>query len=131
DSQPAKQAAKPSGGGPENFVVTVDGRDYNVTVKEGTSEVQSVSEAPSKPAPKPTAVSSGDSVQVTASVPGNVLKISVNVGDQVAENDTLIILEAMKMETPVASPCSGEINSIEVEQGEVVEAGQLIMTINA
>ena len=131
ETKPAKQPASTSVDmGPESFVVTVDGKDYNVTVKAGTSEVQSVSETPSKPAPKKSPYGDGEQVQVTASVPGNVLKIAVKVGDEVEESDTLIILEAMKMETPVASPCSGKINSIEVNQGEVVEVGQLIMVIN-
>ena len=110
----------------ENFVVTVDGKSYNVTVKEGTSEVRSVTEAPREPAP---AAPSGDVVAVSASVPGNVYRLIAGVGDKVRENDTLILIEAMKMETPVASPCDGEVASIEVAQGDVVEAGQLILTI--
>ena len=110
----------------ENFVVTVDGKSHNVTVKEGTSEVRSVTEAPREPAP---AASSGDVVAVSASVPGNVYRLIAGVGDKVRENDTLILIEAMKMETPVASPCDGEVASIEVAQGDVVEAGQLILTI--
>lgn len=110
----------------ENFVVTVDGKSHNVTVKEGTSEVRSVTEAPREPAP---AAPSGDVVAVSASVPGNVYRLIAGVGDKVRENDTLILIEAMKMETPVASPCDGEVASIEVAQGDVVEAGQLILTI--
>jgi biotin carboxyl carrier protein len=58
-----------------------------------------------------------------------VYKVLVGVGDKIKENQTLIMLEAMKMETPVASPCDGEVVSIEVEQGQVVETGQLILTI--
>ena len=122
----ASTASRVSGTG-ENFVVTVDGKSYNVTVKEGTSEVRSVTEAPREPAPA--APPSGDVVAVSASVPGNVYKLVAGVGDKVRENDTLILIEAMKMETPVASPCDGEVASIEVAQGDVVEAGQLILTI--
>ena len=121
-------ASKVSGTG-ENFVITVDGKSYNVTVKEGTSEVASVTEAP---APKTSSAMDEDSpdvVAVTASVPGNVYRVQVSVGDKIKENQTLIMLEAMKMETPVASPCDGEVVSIEVEQGQVVETGQLILTI--
>ncbi len=121
-------ASKVSGTG-ENFVITVDGKSYNVTVKEGTSEVASVTEAP---APKTSSAMDEDSpdvVAVTASVPGNIYRVLVGKGDKVKENQTLIMLEAMKMETPVASPCDGEVVSIEVEQGQVVETGQLILTI--
>ena len=70
-------------------------------------------------------------VEVAASVPGNVYKVAVKVGDTVSENDTLVVLEAMKMETPVASPVNGEIASIDVEQGAVVEAGQRLLTISS
>lgn len=121
-------ASRVSGAG-ENYVITVDGRNYNVTVKEGTSEVQSVTEAATRKESPPAAKPEGDVVAVTASVPGNVYKLVVGVGDKVKENETLILLEAMKMETPVASPCDGEVASIDVGQGDVVEAGQLILTI--
>ena len=121
-------ASKVSGTG-ENFVITVDGRSYNVTVKEGSSEVASVTEAPAAKTSSVKEEDSPDVVAVTASVPGNVYKVVVGAGDKVKENQTLIMLEAMKMETPVASPCDGEVVSIEVEQGQVVETGQLILTI--
>lgn len=122
----ASTASRVSAAG-ESFVITVDGRSHNVTVKEGTSEVLSVTEAPREPAPAP--APSGDVVAVSASVPGNVYRLVAGVGDKVRENETLILIEAMKMETPVASPCDGEVASIEVALGDVVEAGQLILTI--
>ena len=124
---PAASVASRVSASGENFVITVDGRSHNVTVKEGTSEVQSVTEAPRESAPPP--APSGDVVAVTSSVPGNVYRLVAGVGDKVRENETLILIEAMKMETPVASPCDGEVASIEVAQGDVVEAGQLILTI--
>ena len=136
EEQAAKPAAAAKGpGGQENFVVTVNGKDYNVSVKEGTADVQSYQEVkkveqnskPAAAAPAPT----GDVVEVAASVPGNVYKVAVKVGDTVSENDTLVVLEAMKMETPVASPVNGEIVSVEVEQGAVVEAGQRLLTISS
>ena len=115
--------------GAENFVVTVNGKNYNVAVKEGTADIIDVKEV-KKSEPKPAPSISGDTVEVMASVPGNIYKVAVNVGDQVKENDTLVILEAMKMETPVASPSEGKVASIEVEQGDVVEAGQTLLTIS-
>lgn len=132
EEQASKPAAKSKGtGGFENFVVTVNGEDYNVSVKEGTADVQSYQkvktvEQKNQPAAAPT----GDVVEVTSSVPGNVYKVAVKVGDSVNENDTLLILEAMKMETPVASPAMGAIAAIYVEQGDVVEAGQRLLTIS-
>ncbi len=133
EEQASKPAAKSKGaGGSENFVVTVNGKDYNVSVKEGTADVQSyqevktVEQKPQQPAAAPT----GEVEEVISSVPGNVYKVAVKVGDAVNENDTLMILEAMKMETPVASPFAGTIAAIDVEQGDVVEAGQRLLTIS-
>jgi len=123
-----KTAAKKSG--PESFVVTVNGKDYNVTVREGGSQVQTIKEA-STASGSAVPQSSGDSeiIEVTSHLPGNVYKIAVNQGDEVHENDTLVVLEAMKMETPVASPLAGIINTVDVKLGDVVESGQLILTI--
>ncbi len=132
EEQAAKPAAKSKGtGGFENFVVTVNGEDYNVSVKEGTADVQSYQEVKTvKQKTQPAAAPTGDVAEVTSSVPGNVYKVAVKVGDSVNENDTLLILEAMKMETPVASPATGTIAAIDVEQGDVVEAGQRLLTIS-
>ena len=132
EDQASKPATKSKGtGGFENFVVTVNGEDYNVSVKEGTADVQSYQEVKTvKQKNQPAAAPTGDVVEVVSSVPGNVYKVAVKVGDSVNENDTLLILEAMKMETPVASPAMGTIAAIDVEQGDVVEAGQRLLTIS-
>ncbi len=132
EEQASEPAAKSKGtGGFENFVVTVNGEDYNVSVKEGTADVQSYQEVKTvEQKPQPAAAPTGDVAEVTSSVPGNVYKVAVKVGDSVNENDTLLILEAMKMETPVASPAVGTIAAIDVEQGDVVEAGQRLLTIS-
>ncbi len=132
EEQASKPAAKSKGtGGFENFVVTVNGEDYNVSVKEGTADVQSYQEVKTvKQKTQPAAAPAGDVAEVVSSVPGNVYKVAVKVGDSVNENDTLLILEAMKMETPVASPATGTIAAIDVEQGDVVEAGQRLLTIS-
>ena len=121
-----QETQQPSGG-LEEFVVTVNGKDYNVTVREGSSEVQSVREVLG--APNLVSNTAGNIIEVTANLPGNVYKIAVSEGDQVDENDTLVVLEAMKMETPLASPSPGKVSSIDVKLGDVVEAGQLILTI--
>ncbi len=122
-----KQQTSGTPGGLEEFVVTVNGKDYDVTVREGSSEVQSVREVLG--APNLVSNTAGNIIEVTANLPGNVYKIAVSKGDQVDENDTLVVLEAMKMETPLASPSQGKVSSIDVKLGDVVEAGQLILTI--
>ncbi len=122
-----KQQTSGPPGGLEEFVVTVNGKDYDVTVREGSSEVQSVREVLG--APNLVSNTAGNIIEVTANLPGNVYKIAVSKGDQVDENDTLVVLEAMKMETPLVSPSPGKVSSIDVKLGDVVEAGQLILTI--
>ena len=70
-----------------------------------------------------------DKSQVGASIPGAVSKIAVKVGDKVELNQTLLTIEAMKMETAIPARMSGVIERIEVTEGQSVKGGQLLMTI--
>lgn len=70
-----------------------------------------------------------DKSQVGASIPGGVSKINVKVGDVVEKNQTLVTIEAMKMETAVTARMSGTVESILVQEGETVKGGQLLLTI--
>ena len=64
---------------------------------------------------------------IKAPMPGLILEISVNVGDEVKEDDALLILEAMKMENVISSPREGVIKSIQVKQGETVDKDSLLI----
>lgn len=64
---------------------------------------------------------------IKAPMPGLILEISVEVGQTVKENDSLLILEAMKMENSFLSPRNGVIKSIAVEKGHAVDKGQLLI----
>lgn len=66
---------------------------------------------------------------VLAEMVANVWKIVVSVGDEVAEGDTICILESMKMEIPVEATVSGTIVEIAVAEGGVVQEGDVIATI--
>ena len=70
-----------------------------------------------------------DKSQVGASIPGAVSKIAVKVGDTVEKNQTLLTIEAMKMETAVTARMGGRIASIEIREGDTVKGGQLLLTI--
>ena len=70
-----------------------------------------------------------DKSQVGASIPGAVSKISVKVGDRVEKNQTLVTIEAMKMETAITARMGGVVGSIEVREGDTVKGGQLLLTI--
>jgi biotin carboxyl carrier protein len=64
---------------------------------------------------------------IKAPMPGLILEISVSIGQEVKENDPLLILEAMKMENSFLSPRDGVIKSIAVEKGNTVDKGQLLI----
>lgn len=67
--------------------------------------------------------------EVLAEMVANVWKIVVAQGDEVAEGDTICILESMKMEIPVEATVSGTILALAVTEGGVVQEGDLIATI--
>ena len=67
--------------------------------------------------------------EVKAELVGNLWKIVVEVGQAVQEDDTLMILESMKMEIPITSPVSGTVKEITVKEGEVVQEGQTVAIV--
>ena len=69
-------------------------------------------------------------MDVTASVPGKICKIEASAGQAVKAGDTVIILEAMKMEIPVVAPQDGTIAGINVSVGDAVESGDVLATMN-
>lgn len=122
----------------KNYTITVNGTAYSVTVEEGTSSAPvaapkaapaPVAAAPA-PAAAPKAAAGAGSIEVTASLPGKVFQIPVKVGDAVKKGDSIIVLEAMKMEVPVVAPEDGTVASIEVAVGNAIESGDLLATLD-
>lgn len=111
----------------KNYTITVNGVAYNVTVEENGSSAptpQPVTKtAPAEPA-------AAGNITVEAPMPGNVIDIKVTLGAQVSTGDTLLILEAMKMENEIVAPSNGTIASVNVNKGDSVEAGQVLITMN-
>jgi acetyl-CoA carboxylase biotin carboxyl carrier protein len=68
-------------------------------------------------------------IEVKAELVGNLWKIVVEVGQAVDEDDTLMILESMKMEIPITTPVSGTVQRILVAEGEVVQEGQTVAIV--
>ena len=66
---------------------------------------------------------------VNAHITGTVWKIEVKVGDTIAEGQTVVILESMKMEMPVESPYAGRVSAILVKEGDSVEEGAPVVEI--
>lgn len=118
---PAPPPASEQKKGPESYVVTVNGQEFHVTVAEESGAVQSITPK-EKVAP---AVGS----PISASLPGTVVRLNVKVGDSIAMGDILLVLEAMKMETPIKTPRAGKVTSVQVAVGTVVKNGDLLVTI--
>jgi len=68
---------------------------------------------------------------VESPMPGIIKSVCVAVGDQVNENDTLCILEAMKMETPLVAPITGKISEVTISEGQSVKGGDKLFVIES
>lgn len=68
-------------------------------------------------------------VEVTAPMVGKVVKVMVSVGDEVEEDEPIVMIEAMKVEMPVGAPDDGTVASITVKEGDTVEAEQVLATL--
>ena len=93
---------------------TVNGQAYDFDVKAGIEHAHAAA---------------GSGEEVTAGVPGNVLRIEVSEGDSVNEGDVILVLEAMKMEIEIKAPKAGTVQSILVTQGEKVVTGQALAVV--
>ncbi|NLC76271.1 MAG: biotin/lipoyl-binding protein [Clostridia bacterium] len=130
------------------FKITVNNEIYEVEVEEITEAGATPAPAPqpvqtakpaaeakpapqpaSQPAPQPAKTPAGGGQQVVAPLPGSVLNILVNVGDKVTAGQTVLILEAMKMENEIAAPVSGTVTSLLVSKGQTVNTNEVLMTI--
>jgi acetyl-CoA carboxylase biotin carboxyl carrier protein len=69
--------------------------------------------------------------EIRAEMVANVWKVVAAAGDTVAEGDTLVILESMKMEIPVVAETDGKVSQLVVNEGDVVQEGDLIAVIDA
>ena len=120
----------------KNYTVTVNGTAYDVTVEEKGGSGVSAPAASAAPkavaaAPKAAAPAGGaGSVKIEAGASGKVFKIEKKAGDAVKKGDTVLVLEVMKMETPVVAPQDGTVRSIDVTEGKSVEAGELLATMD-
>ena len=130
------------------YKVTLNGKTYEVEVEVGKvvllDEYEACAPAPAAapaataapaapaapaaaPAPAPVALSDGE--PVNAPMPGNILRIDVKEGDKVKAGQTLLILEAMKMENEISAPQDGTIASIDVRKGDTVNSGDVLYTM--
>ena len=123
----------PSEGPKEDGVYTVkhNGQDYVVEVKSGgeISSIQVAGQAAAPQAAPQAAAPAVNAEDIPAPLAGNIWKVLVSPNQQVNEGDTLVILEAMKMETEVKAARAGTVMSVNVSEGDQVSAGQAIISL--
>jgi glutaconyl-CoA/methylmalonyl-CoA decarboxylase subunit gamma len=122
--------------------ITVEGKTYDVEVEvlDGPQSAgpaapssPSASRAPVQGSPPPAAASSSpepvaaDGKALQSPIAGSVIQVNVKVGERVALNQVLIVMEAMKMETNIAAPSEGVIKAVRVSQGDSVRQGQTLI----
>lgn len=116
----------------KKYVITVNGNKYEVEVEEaGSVGTKPVSTAKAAPVTATTKVSKPTvgGQKVLAPMPGNIIKVSVKVGDVVKKGQGLLVFEAMKMENDLTSPADGTIAEIKIGVGSVIAAGDLLVVI--
>lgn len=130
------------------YKVTLNGKTYEVEVEKGeavllkeyeaaapaapvAAPVATAPAAPAAPAAAPAAASVqlGAGTAVNAPLPGTVLQIKASVGQAVKAGETVMIIEAMKMENEIVAPKDGKITSVVVQKGAAVNAGDPLFTI--
>lgn len=131
-----KKDAAPAGKLPAAYTATVEGKSFNVQVVsadtvtvDGKTFKINVATGAAAAAPKATAAGSGNTYEVKSPLPGTVVRMSVQPGDEVAAGDELLVIEAMKMETPVKAEKAGTVVEFLVEPKDVITADQAIVVI--
>ncbi len=120
----------------KNYKVNVNGTEYAISIEliseEEAKAAQTAAPAPSPAKEAPVAgapVAAGEGEKICAPMPGNILAVNVQNGDQVKKGQVLMILEAMKMENEIMAGADGQITSIGVTKGASVQTGDALCTI--
>ncbi|AJD32079.1 MULTISPECIES: pyruvate carboxylase [Clostridium] len=110
--------------GNRRVVFEINGNRREVKIKDKSSLMaQNITSSNTKMA------DSSNKKHIGASIPGTVIKVLVSKGDKIKEGDSLIVIEAMKMETNVVASSSGAVESLLVKEGEQVKSGQLLLEL--
>lgn len=120
----------------DTLEVTVDGKIYTVTLPERKPAAKPVvkpavaaaAPAAAPAAAKPAAAPAGGNV-VTAPLNGKITQVLVKAGDQVAAGDTVVMLEAMKMENSITAEAAGTVKAVLVNVGDQVDGGQALVEL--
>lgn len=128
------------------YVVTLNGKNYEVEVEKNTAKITNTSAAAAPaaapapkaapapapaaaPAPAPVAAAPAGGANVIAPMPGTVLNVVAPVGTAVKAGDVILILEAMKMENDIVAPCDGTVASV-AAKGTSVNTDDVLATLS-
>lgn len=121
----------------KNYTITVNGNVYEVTVEEGTDLAAAAAPKAAAPKAAPKAAKKAaapagaqGAVKVSAPMPGKILGVKAKAGDAVKKGQVIVVLEAMKMENDIVAPQDGTVASINVTEGQSVESGAVLATLN-
>jgi oxaloacetate decarboxylase alpha subunit len=123
-----RPAAKVNEKGEEAYTVEVEGKFYHVTVASG-GDVSSIKQLGAQSSAVVQAESASNAAPVNAPLAGTVVKVLVQPGQAVVEGESIIILEAMKMETSISAPNAGTIVAVKVQSGDSCAVGDLLVTL--
>jgi len=123
-----KSKVQTNDAGEEIYTVEVEGRSYTVAVTDG-GDVSAIAAAGGSAAAQSAAPVASGGEPIAAPLAGTVVKVLVQPGQQVAEGQSIAILEAMKMETSVSAPAAGQIVEVRAKSGDSVSVGDVLVTL--
>ena len=123
-----KASAPKTEAGEEIYTVEVEGKSYTVTVNEG-GDVNGIAAVDAPASGSSTAVPATGGEPVAAPLAGNVVKVLVKPGQRVSAGESVLVLEAMKMETSVSAPSDGTIVEVKVQAGDSCAVGDVLVTL--
>jgi oxaloacetate decarboxylase alpha subunit len=123
-----KPAVPTNEAGEEIYTVEVEGKSYTVTVSAG-GDVSGIAAVGSETESASTDVPATGGEPVAAPLAGNVVKVQVKPGQRVSEGESIVVLEAMKMETSVSAPSDGTIVEVRVKAGDSCAVGDVLVTL--
>jgi oxaloacetate decarboxylase alpha subunit len=123
-----KPAVPTNEAGEEIYTVEVEGKSYTVTVSAG-GDVSGIAAVGSETESASTDVPATGGEPVAAPLAGNVVKVQVKPGQRVSEGESIVVLEAMKMETSVSAPSNGTIVEVRVKAGDSCAVGDVLVTL--
>lgn len=110
----------------KKYRVSVNGNTYEVEVEQLESGERSIGEISEVSKPQV----SENTIEINSPMPGNILRIETSEGSRVKSGDTLMILEALKMENEIVAPEDGVVSKIIAQEGSAVETGELLLILN-